>query len=269
MVNWYLGTMGFGYKDWSGVFYPAGTETRDYLTYYSRKFNASEVDSTFYGAPRESVIQRWVAVTPPDFKFCLKTPQEITHNLSSTGVLTEMSSFLQVVKGIGDKLGAVLIQFPPSFRFEQFGVLSNFLASIATDQDVISSMRFAVEFRHRSWHASSEAVKTLLEKYHISWASTEYPGLPKQIYHSAPFLYIRWIGQHGSYVRHDHERIDKSSQLSWWWEQLRDNLSQVSEIYGFFNNDYAGFAPGTCNRFKSIAGLPFSSIESAQQGKLF
>lgn len=57
----YLGTMGFSYKDWIGVFYPQGLPVRDYLNYYSRIFNAAEIDSTFYGIPKEETVQRWAA----------------------------------------------------------------------------------------------------------------------------------------------------------------------------------------------------------------
>lgn len=58
-------------------------------------------------------------------------------------------------------------------------------------------------------------------------------------------------------------------RLRWWWEQLQPALAQVDTVYGFFNDDYAGYAPATCNRFKAIAGLPVSEPEIAQQGTLF
>jgi uncharacterized protein YecE (DUF72 family) len=65
-MEWYIGTMGFSYKDWVGVFYPEGLGAREYLTYYSRIFNAVEIDSSFYGTPRLSSIERWAARTAMD-----------------------------------------------------------------------------------------------------------------------------------------------------------------------------------------------------------
>ena len=104
--------MGFGYKDWSGVFYPADMSARNYLAYYSRIFNAVEIDSTFYGIPRVETIRRWVAVTPASFQFCLKTPNAITHDLKLVGASGLMSQFVETVRFLDEKLGVILIQFP-------------------------------------------------------------------------------------------------------------------------------------------------------------
>jgi uncharacterized protein YecE (DUF72 family) len=60
-----------------------------------------------------------------------------------------------------------------------------------------------------------------------------------------------------------------SSHLKWWWESIKLYLDRVNSIYGFFNNDYAGFAAGTCNRFKMIAGLPVENIQTPKQQRLF
>ncbi|MFM8319666.1 MAG: DUF72 domain-containing protein, partial [Chloroflexota bacterium] len=69
-LEWFIGTMGFSYEDWAGVFYPAGAKTVSFLPYYSRIFNAVEIDSTFYGTPRHSTVERWAAAAPDDFRFC-------------------------------------------------------------------------------------------------------------------------------------------------------------------------------------------------------
>lgn len=269
MVDWYLGTMGFSYKDWTSVFYPTHLEARNYLTYYSRIFNAVEVDSTFYGTPRQEIIRRWVAMTPPAFKFCVKTPQTITHHLEGIGKVSEMSLFLDAVKAFGEKLGIVLVQFPPSFRYGQFKILSEFLVGVVTLLKDPALIRLAVEFRHPSWHTSHQEVQALFKELAVCWAASEYPGLPKEVYITAPYLYIRWIGQHGSYSRHDREYLDRTSELTWWLSYINKHLSDVSEIYGFFNNDYAGHAPGTCNRFKRVAGISIPVIQTQQQGRLF
>src|SRR5512145_2142009 len=105
MTDWLLGTMGFGYKDWQGVFYPAGVGTRDYLGFYSRIFNAVEMDTTFYGIPRLSTVEGWGASTPEGFTICAKTPRLITHELELVGASGYMKEFTDTMRSLGDKLG--------------------------------------------------------------------------------------------------------------------------------------------------------------------
>lgn len=275
MTKWYLGTMGFAYDPWRGVFYPDDVNARHYLAYYSPVFNAVELDTTFYGTPRESTVRQWAAQTPPEFRFCPKTPREITHERGlslAQGAGDAMASFLDVMRVFGSRLGPVLIQLPPSFDARELPTLAEFLAPLPTD------LRFAVELRHPSWYALPEtgptledwpSLKSLLANLHIAWVTLDYLALPKQITPTADFLYVRWIGQHGRFMQRGREEIDVSARLAWWWEQFQPSLPQVPTIYGFFNDDYAGYAPATCNRFKTLAGLPLVEPKIPQQGKLF
>lgn len=268
MAAWYLGTMGFAYETWRGVFYPLELPDRNFLPFYSQVFNAVEVDSTFYGTPREGAVQRWSAVTPEGFRICAKIPRVITHELSLVGAQVETAAFLETMRQLESKLGPILIQFPPSFTAERFDPLKAFLAALPPD------LRFAVEFRHGSWYAASgniteTKVAEMLSEYGICWAGTHYPGLPSRIHPTADFFYIRWIGQHGSFKTHERERIDRTADLEGWWKLIQPYLGRVTDIYGFFNNDYAGHAPASCNRFKRIAGLPVTEPPTPKQGTLF
>src|SRR5690554_3016991 len=110
-LNWYLGTMGYSYDDWRGVFYPDGLDKRDTLSYYSQFFNAVEMDTTFYGTPRPEYVQRWVQSTPDGFMFCPKMPRLITHELRLQNAQQELDGFLQTMRLFEDKLGPILIQF--------------------------------------------------------------------------------------------------------------------------------------------------------------
>ncbi len=264
MVDWLLGTMGFGYKDWQGVFYPAGVGARDYLEHYSRIFNAVEMDTTFYGTPRLSTVEGWAAATPQDFRFCAKVPRLITHEMELVGAAAAMNEFTDALLPLGEKLGAILIQLPPSFDITHHLALAAFLEDLP---NTAAGKRVAVEFRHPSWYNQQTA--DLLRTRGVAWATTEYPLLPRQVNVTADFLYIRWIGQHGSYDHHNHERVDKTPELEGWLAQIQASLEGINTIYGFFNNDYAGFAAGTCNRFKKIAGLPAVPFTPPEQGRLF
>lgn len=262
MDNWYLGTMGFSYKDWAGVFYPPSLKSRDYLAHYSRIFNAVEMDSTFYGAPRVETVQRWTAVTPPHFKFCPKTPREITHNLRLNDTAVQpMLTFLDTIRHLDDKLGPVLIQLPPDFTFEELDPMAHFLGQLPTD------IRYAIEFRHASWHAT--ATGELLQKHGICWVSTDYIHMPQRVYVTTDFIYVRWLGRHGQFKRKDREQIDRTTRLQEWHEAIQARQEEgVDTVYGFFNDDYAGHSPATCNRFKALAGLPTEPLQPPQQGRL-
>ena len=261
-LDWYLGTMGFSYKDWEGVFYPPGLKQRDYLAHYSQFFNAVEVDSTFYGTPRPSTVRRWAQMTPAEFVLCPKMPQIITHDMRLADAEKETADFLETMRLLGDKLGPILIQFPPDFARDQIGALAAFLRELPHD------LRYAVEFRHRSWHATATGM--LLQKHGVAWTSTEYLYLPQRVYVTTDFLYIRWIGRHGVYDTHDREREDKTPHLREWLGDIRSRQEEegFGAVFGFFNNDYAGFAPATCQKLKRILGLPTKPLTPPQQARL-
>lgn len=261
MVKWHLGTMGFSYKDWNGVFYPDGLAPREYLSHYSQFFDSVELDSTFYGTPRSEYVKRWSSITPSGFTFSAKVPREITHDLKlAEESLEPMLHFLDTMRLLGDKLGVILIQLPPDLTFASIHKLAVFMRQLPTD------IRYAVEFRHPSWHAT--ATGQLLQNHNICWTSTDYKHLPQRIYVTTDLIYIRWIGIHGQYDTKDYERIDPTERLKAWNEDIRRRSEGVFDVYGFFNNDFAGHAPATCDRFKRIVGLQTGPLQPPQQSRL-
>ena len=260
MVEWHLGTMGFNYKQWVGPFYPDGLPARLHLTYYAERFKALEMDSTFYGTPSETAVQRWARVTPAGFKICPKMPSLITHEkrLVDTDGLT--AEFLERMRLLRDKLGAILLQFPPDFSMAEASNLIHFLPQLPED------LRFAVEFRHRSWDKPETAV--LLQTHNLCWAAVDYIYMPRRIVRTTDFLYLRFLGPRGRFPGKDREEVDRTADLQQWWGQLQPYLEKVDAVYGFFNDDYAGFAPVACNRFKEIAGAEPGEIRPMQQGRL-
>lgn len=260
MADWYLGTVGFSYRDWDGVFYPAKSPQRSYLAHYSKIFNSVELDSTFYGTPPPERVKQWAATVPPGFKFCVKTPRQITHEARPIDAAAEMVTFLNSVRLFGDKLGAVLIQFPPSTTAAEYDAVAKFLGGLPPD------IHYAVEFRHESWFTSETIL--LLQHYGMCWTSIDYIDLPKQVALTTNFLYIRWLGRHGQFKRKHQEQTNITPQLEWWWAYIQPHLGHLQTIYGYFNNDYSGHSPRTCNRFKKLVGLPIERPKLPQQGKL-
>jgi uncharacterized protein YecE (DUF72 family) len=261
MVNWHIGTMGFAYKQWVGPFYPAGIAARSYLAYYSQMFDAVEIDSTFYGPPSADSVKRWKDITPAGFTFCLKTPRIISHDMRLVDAWGLMTAFLDTLRLLGDKLGVVLLQFPPDFTHDHFNTLMAFLKELPED------IRFAVEFRHRSWDTPGTA--TLLERYNICWAAADYIYLPRAIKRTADFLYLRFIGPRGRFAAKDREMVDRSVDLQQWHQKIEPHLAKLGDVHSFFNDDYSGHSPATCNRFKEIVGVEPKEIRPLQQGRLF
>lgn len=260
-VRWHLGTMGFGYKEWIGSFYPDGLPSRSFLAHYSQFFDSVEIDSTFYGPPRIEQLQKWYQVTPTNFTFCLKTPRQITHDQPLSESIDQMMAFLDVVPALKEKLGPILIQFAPSFTVKGLAPLEQFLSELPT------TIRYAVEFRHPSWVTEETAV--LLKERNICWVSADYIHLPKKIVRTTDFLYLRFIGPHGQFAKKGKEMVDMTPQLKEWMNMIEVELDEVRTVHAYFNNDFSGHSPATCNRFKRIVGLPVEESRPLKQGRLF
>jgi uncharacterized protein YecE (DUF72 family) len=245
-IDWRLGTMGFSYDDWTGPFYPPATKAGERLGWYAGFFDTVELDTTFYAAPPPERVARWVAVTPDHFRFCLKTPRAITHDTPLSAGTKPMADFVEICRGFGSKLGVVLIQFPPSFMADQQPSLDAFLATLPRD------MRYAVELRHRSW--GTPRTLEMLHEHGCAFVSAEYAERPARVFATSDFLYIRWIGVHHQFSKYAQEQKDPSDDLKWWHEAIRAALPKVRTVWGFFNNDYAGYAIATANRFKKMLG---------------
>jgi len=258
---WYLGTIGFTYSEWKSSFYPSGLPSSQSLNYYSRIFNAVEINTTFYGPQSAAQVQRWAAATPQEFRFCLKAPRRITHDLRLVNAESEMRAFVDSLAGLEDKLGAVLVQLPPSFTLSERPNLERFLESLPV------GARYAIEFRHASWYKPETAA--LLRQHGVCWVSSDYEDLPVEVVQTTDFLYLRWIAKHNVIPHPGHEVIDRTERLQGWLERIREQMEGVDTILGFFDNDYAGHAPASCNRFKTLAGLPVSLSAGDEQGRLF
>jgi uncharacterized protein YecE (DUF72 family) len=263
MPHWRLGTIGFGYPDWNGVFYPAGLKSSDHLSFYADHFDTVELDTTFHATPTPDRVERWAAAVPEEFRFCVKTPKDITHAPPPLSRRTDlMREFLDVIRAFGEKLGVVLLQFPPSFDAGDARELEKFLAALPAD------VRFALELRHRSWN--TDATAALLRDHRCCWVAGDYFDDPWDVRVTTDFLYVRWIGEHGRFPTLDREQVDTTERLEWWTKRLKKAATpEVKTVWGMVNNDFSGFAVGTCNRLKRVLGLPFKEPPGPRQGELF
>lgn len=260
-----VGTMGWGYTDWSGTFYPKAAASRNYIALYAKVFEAVEIDSTFYGTPREKQVKQWAQATPETFRFCPKVPRLITHDLRLVDAREPLAEFVRVMGLLGERRGPMLLQFPPDFTRAEFAALQAFLPTLK-ELDA-STARFAAEFRHRSLIAPD--VSALLTEHNVALAAADYDPMPKRFEATADFAYLRLIGRHGAFDHHLELQNDRLPDLQRWASVLRANQERFQEIYVFCNNEYEGHGPLTANRLKSLLGLPTIPRPPEEQGSLF
>lgn len=260
-IDWRLGTTGFSDPDWVGPFYPPSLEPAERLSFYSRYFNAVELDTTFYSAPNAARVRKWSAAVPDDFRFALKTPRAITHELSSPHAADAMRAFLDPLHEMGHKLGAVLLQFPPSFTFDSAAVLERFLDALPPAPPI------AVELRNSTW--GKRRTLDLLSSRGRCLALAEYVSRPARLFATTDFLYVRWIGDHGRFETHRAEQVDVSPSLSWWKQSLDAIQPRPRTIFGFFNNDYSGYSFGALARFSEMIGRRVPMPTGDEQPTLF
>lgn len=244
-----LGTQGWSYPDWNGAFYPPGSKQEHWLPFYAEVFDTVELDTTFYHAPKPTIARSWARHTPAGFRFAAKLPRAITHDALLREAGPALADFVRALEPLGEKLGPVLAQMPAEFTRDEDTVrrLEAFLASRP------AALQLAVEFRHRSWHVP--ATWDTLRRHGASVAWTEWRELPRLTEVTADFLYLRWLGDRREIERYDRVQIDREDSFRAWEADLMGALGRVREVYGYFNNHWAGHSPASANEMKRRLGL--------------
>ena len=259
-----LGTQGWSYADWNSVFYPPGSKQEDRLPFYAEVFDTVELDTTFYQAPKATIARSWARHTPAGFRFAAKLPRANTHDALLRDAGPALADFVRALEPLGDKLGAVLAQLPAEFTRDDDTVRR--LGALVAARP--GALRLAVEFRHVSWHVP--ATWDLLRAHSIAVAWTEWRELPRVTEVTAPFLYLRWLGDRREIDRYDRVQVDREDSFRAWEADLVARIGQVSEVYGYFNNHWAGHSPASANEMKRRLGLvPVEPRERWPQRELF
>jgi uncharacterized protein YecE (DUF72 family) len=252
-----LGTSGWSYKDWEGAFYPEGEKKK--LSFYAKFFRTVEIDSTFYAYPSPGMILGANKSTPPGFLFSAKLPKLITHEKSldiERGVKEDLFRFLHLLKPLMDdeKLGPLLIQLPPSFKYR--GGLKNLAGFLGAAPSDVS---FAVEFRNKSWLGRGDVVD-LLRRHNVATTTVDEPLLPPDTATTADFAFVRW---HGQSERPWYNYRYRQEELAGWTEKVEAIAAKTKRLYGYFNNHFRGYAIENSLQMMELLGTSTPALKGA------
>jgi uncharacterized protein YecE (DUF72 family) len=265
-----LGCSGWNYAEtpdkggWTRVFYPDKDTKR--LRYYSQFFNTVEMDSTFYykfySNMTKGTFIGMVRATPDKFQFSVKVPETITHEKRldiRRGAITDFEEFLDKISPLktANKLGAILIQLPPSFTVNNFKNVQGFLDRLprANNNNNNNGYHYAVEFRHPSW--KTEGPWEMLKYYNIAAVITDSPAkenlqfLSDVIITSADHSFVRFHGRNtkGHYW---YNYLYSKKELEPWVEKVNQIREQTKVLRVYFNNHYGGKAVVNALQFKEM-----------------
>lgn len=238
MGKLFLGTSGYSYQHWKGVFYPRDLAQARLLEFYCRHFATVELNVTFYHLPKQQVFAGWFQRTPPDFCFAAKGSRFITHIKKLKDCGQPLQVFKENAAALGEKLAVCLWQLPPNLQYNSER-LEGF-CQLLTDE--YPEKRHAFEFRHASW--LHEECYDILSAHAFALCIPVGPGYPRQEQMTAAFSYIRF---HGSETQGNSAYTDK--ELAQWAAKIKQSLRQ-RDIYAYFNNDAQAFAIANAKKLR-------------------
>lgn len=233
--------------------YPEGTPPGERLDLYARLYDCVEVDATYYTLPRRRMVEGWYARTPPGFLFTLKMTRDLLDPKRPVD-REKLAGFVDAVRLLREKLGPILLQFPPWVKpGRSTGFLWDLLGALP------SGPRYAIELRDAGWYSGAmwdQVRRSLQDRQMIlTWASLTYLEIPAEL--TSDEVYLRFIGDHTSIPAETHGeiRVDRRAETQRWADRLRAQADRWRRAWVFFNNHYAGFAPESVNQFRELMGL--------------
>jgi len=239
----FLGTSGYSFRNWKGVFYPERISGKDWLRYYAMQFNSVEINSTYYGILSGKATGSMAESVPGGFSFSVKLHSSMTHGRNAG--TSEWKAFRAMLEPFVEtgRMGMVLAQFPWSFPMEEKSF--SWLEEVSGN---LQSFDTAVEFRHERWY-SEESIERVLE-LGLTPVSVDLPklgGLPETgLLGGGQRVYLRLHGRNRSkWWGNTQERYDylySREELKEWVEPLKGLSEGTSSCYVFFNNCHMGKA---------------------------
>jgi uncharacterized protein YecE (DUF72 family) len=234
-----IGTSGWTYKHWEGIFYPSELPKSKWLEHYCRHFDIVELNASFYRLPKRETFRNWKARTPDNFLWSVKGSKFITHTRRLENPAEPLDRLYTVAAGLGEKLGVILFQLPPSLVYNE-NILRAFCKSLNP------RVRHAIEIRHPSW--INDQAFSLLSEFNIALCMADTAGrYPSCEAMTSDFVYIRLHGSQKLYASEYSEE-----ELRNWAEKID---AWNKDAFIFFDNDFEGHAVNNAERLKELLGL--------------
>jgi uncharacterized protein YecE (DUF72 family) len=234
----YIGTSGWNYRHWKGPFYPEEVKQEEMLDHYVRQFNSVELNNSFYKLPDRENFIKWRKSVPDDFIISMKANRFITHMKKLKDPQETLKEQLTNMQGLGQKLGPLLFQLPPLWNANTERLVEFLLA-------LPRKFRYAFEFRHPSWY--DESIYRLLAKYNCAFCIYHLAGHLSPIKVTADFVYVRLHGPEGKY-----QGNYSAGELRQWAHLCNDWSEKGKDVYFYFDNDEAGYAPLNAKKLSQL-----------------
>jgi len=232
----HIGTSGWQYKHWKGIFYPQGLKNADWLSFYSQRFDTLEVNVTFYRNVEPSIYEKWYSTVPEDFLFSVKMSKFITHIKKLKADSNSVNRFTENVHGLKEKLGVVLIQLPPGLKFDE-SLIRDFFSLL--DKELC----YTVEARDKSF--INDEFFSILEENEVAWCIADSAGrYPYLETVTASFVYIRLHGSQKLYAS-DY----RDDELKAWKDKI---LNWNRDAFVYFDNDFYGYAVKNARKLQQL-----------------
>lgn len=239
MASIFVGTSGFSYPHWQGVFYPQNLKQKDWLRYYSEHFDTVEINATFYHQMKPQTFRNWRKIVGPAFIFSIKGSRLITHVKRLRDCQESLENLMEGVKALAKppSLDVILFQLPPHWQANP-ARLKEFIGILPKD------FRFAFEFRDKSW--LSKEIYKILKAANCALVIQDSPYWPTKEIITSDFTYLRF---HGSKRLYSSSYSDR--ELKIWAKKIKKWRKSGLDVYAYFNNDALGYAIENAKTLKS------------------
>ncbi len=238
MPEYYIGTSGWHYEHWRGLFYPEKLPKAGWLEFYARHFNTVEINNSFYRLPSENAFNQWREMAKAGFSYAVKVNHFITHIKRLRNAKEPLENFLSRARLLENKLGVLLYQLPPQMKRNN-EIIDAFLALLTPE------FHHAFEFRHESW--IDESTFALLKRYGAGFCIFDMPGLTCPLVATSDFAYIRFHGSKGLYWS-----CYSEEELVRWAQGIAELGKNLKAVYIYFNNDAEAYAIINAQRLRQM-----------------